>query len=178
GGRLRDAWGGQGGQVSVQTSLNALSDGGMLLADDTKFVVDNEVKRRSPLLALAKGTAKGGEFAQTVTDDAKAVLDKVAQLREFGDKIESYIQQIKDATGRDARAAKLDELRAAATKLVESEIDQHFPNQDEARLAKQLVDSIVSSVFEEIARHLGDPDIDTAADWAATVANRAKRHLD
>src|SRR5262249_39386750 len=92
--------------------------------------------------------------------------------------IESYIQQIKDATGRDARAAKLDELRAAATKLVESEIDQHFPNQDEARLAKQLVDSIVSSVFEEIARHLGDPDIDTAADWVATVATRAKRHLD
>jgi hypothetical protein len=178
GGRLRDAWGGQGGQVSVQTSLNALSDAGMLLRDDTKFVVENEVKRRSPLLAIAKGTAKGREFVDEVTNRAKAVLEKAKELELLADKIEGYVQQVQAETGSVARTQKLDELRKKAIETVDAGIAKLFPNADQAQLARQIADSVVKSVFDEIASHLNDPDIDHAADWVKRVAAKAQRHLD
>jgi len=178
GGRLRDAWGGQGGQVSLQTSLNALSDAGMLLREDTKFVVENEIKRRSPLLALAKGTAKGREFVDEVTSRAKAVLEKAKELELLADKVEGYVKDVQDETGSDARVKKLDELRRKALETVDAQIATHFPNADQAQLARQIADSVVKSVFDEIARHLNDPDVERAADWVKRVAAIAQRHLD
>lgn len=178
GGRLRDAWGGQGGQVSLQTSLNALSDAGMLLREDTKFVVENEIKRRSPLLALAKGTAKGREFVDEITSQAKAVLEKAKELELLAEKVEGYVQQVQAATGSDARVKKLDELRRKALETVDAQIAKLFTNADQAQLARQIADSVVKSVFDEIARHLNDPDVEQAADWVKRVAARAQRHLD
>lgn len=178
GGRLRDAWGGQGGQVSVQTSLNALSDAGMLVSEDTKFVVENEIRRRSPLLALAKGTAKGREFVDEVTSRAKAVLEKAQELELVADKVEGYVEQIQAKVDGEARKVELERLRKEALGLVDGGIAKHFPNVDQAQLARQLADSIVNSVFDEIARHLNDADVDQAAEWVKRVAARAQRHLD
>ncbi len=187
GGRLRDAWGGQGGQVSVQTSLNALSNRGMLVSEDTKFVVENEVKRRSPLLAFAQATEKGRDFVDELTGRAKAVLEKANDLELTVAKIQYYLDEIKKVTGKDpndagaraaARAARLEELRKAASDLIDTKIPGLFKNADEQKLALQVAHSISKSIFDDISNHLNDADLDTASDWVAKVTNLVQRHLD
>ncbi len=93
-GRLRDAWGGNGGEVSFQASVNALSPSGRLLREDRKFLVTEEIKRRSPVLAALRATQKGREVVGKLEDQARGLLDKVdAAGKKVRDTIQDLITQ-------------------------------------------------------------------------------------
>jgi len=144
--------------------------------DDTTFVVENEVKRRSPLLAIAKGTTTGREFVQKLTDHVKTILENAKELELVADKIDEYVKKIQAET--TDRTKLLETLRKSAHAKIEDWVGKNVHGTDEAALAKQVADSVVDAIFDEVARHLDDPDVDHAAAWIARVTQAAKRHLD
>ena len=88
-GRLRDELGGDGGELSLMVSLNALSENGELIRDDQEFLIRESLRRRSPLLAALRATKKGSQAADRIERSLREFAafrgeakHEVARLRE------------------------------------------------------------------------------------------------
>mgnify|MGYP006928157326 CR=1 FL=1 len=88
-GRLRDELGGDGGELNLVVSLNALNKDGELVRGDTDLLLREEVRRKSLVLAVLNTTEKGREVADGMESFARKAADlrsraraRIAQIRE------------------------------------------------------------------------------------------------
>jgi hypothetical protein len=178
-GRYRDSWGGNGGAVSVQTALNALTGSGQLLKDDTKFLVEETIKRRSPFLALAKGVAAGRPYVERVEDVAEKYLAKIAAANSTLKDLEKKLQDIADAAAKKEDVLKkVDDLRDATKKEVDAWIDGNVKgDKEEKDLVKQFAATVVEAVFKEIREAIPSLLSSGANGWVKSTLSDAQRHL-
>jgi hypothetical protein len=113
-GRLRDSFGGNGGEISFQASMHALTDRGQLLADDRQFLVTEEALRRSPLLIALQATEDGKELVDSINGKAEELVASIGKIEAYKSEVVTFANTALD----DEKWKEL--LNNALAKLEES----------------------------------------------------------
>lgn len=92
-GRLRDCWGGNGGELSLQVALHALSDSGELLEQDAKFLVSETKKQRSVVLAALSSTEEGRRLVARASELARTAQQYLATTVGIIAKVKAALEQ-------------------------------------------------------------------------------------